>query len=217
MTIELIRHGVTAWVAEKRYQGHTDIPLSPEGMAMLKSSDEVPGRIYVSPLTRARQSADIIFPSQEKIIINDLSEMCFGVFEGRTADEMADDPEYRRWVDGWCLGRCPGGEDKAGFDDRVRPAFEGIVNKELSSGCRKISFVVHGGVIMSLMEAFADEKKNFYEWYIQPGCGYLLDTDKWLTDHVLRYCGSTEHTAVSANKHPADTHISNNNKNIMDR
>ena len=35
MLIYLLRHGLTAYNAEKRYQGQRDIPLSPEGRAQL--------------------------------------------------------------------------------------------------------------------------------------------------------------------------------------
>lgn len=189
MVIELIRHGVTAWVAERRYQGHTDIPLSPEGMAMLKESEESPEYVYVSPLMRARQSAQILFPNSEQRIIESLSEMNFGVFEGRTADEMADDPEYREWVDGFCNGDCPGGEGRSAFDERVRSGFEEIISGQLAAGAAKCTFVVHGGVIMSLMEAFADKKKSFYEWFIQPGCSYILSTEQWSSGHILVYRG----------------------------
>ena len=197
MLIELIRHGVTAWVAERRYQGHTDIPLSPEGIAMLKESDEALKYVYVSPLMRARQSAQILFPDSEQVIIEELSEMNFGVFEGRTADEMADDPQYRKWVDGFCNGDCPGGENRSTFDARVRSAFEKIIRTQLSAGAAKCTFVVHGGVIMSLMEAFADEKKSFYEWFIQPGCSYLLSTERWSDDHVLVFRGNNSYVRMN--------------------
>ena len=36
MLIYLLRHGLTAYNAEKRYQGQRDIPLSPAGRAQLR-------------------------------------------------------------------------------------------------------------------------------------------------------------------------------------
>ena len=36
MLIYLLRHGLTEYNAQKRYQGQRDIPLSPEGLAQLR-------------------------------------------------------------------------------------------------------------------------------------------------------------------------------------
>ena len=64
MRIAFLRHGPTEWNAAGRFQGHTDIPLSDEGMAKMAGlrlpPDFVPARIFVSPLTRARQTAQAL-------------------------------------------------------------------------------------------------------------------------------------------------------------
>lgn len=39
MKIHLLRHGETAYNVDHRYQGVTDIPLSPAGLAALKQAD----------------------------------------------------------------------------------------------------------------------------------------------------------------------------------
>ena len=39
MLIYLLRHGLTEYNAQKRYQGQRDIPLSPEGAAQLRKAD----------------------------------------------------------------------------------------------------------------------------------------------------------------------------------
>ena len=39
MKVYLLRHGETAFNAEKRYLGRSDIPLSPEGMQALERAD----------------------------------------------------------------------------------------------------------------------------------------------------------------------------------
>ena len=39
MLIYLLRHGLTEYNAQKRYQGQRDIPLSPEGAAQLRRAD----------------------------------------------------------------------------------------------------------------------------------------------------------------------------------
>ena len=49
--------------------------------------------------------------------------MNFGKFEGRNYKEMEKDPDYRAWVDGMCLGKCPGGESREEFCARTCEAF----------------------------------------------------------------------------------------------
>ena len=109
MKIYLLRHGETAYNVDHRYQGVTDIPLSPTGLAALKQADFLPKTVYVTPLKRTKQTAEILFPTAEYIPVNDLSEMNFGVFEGRNYKEMEHDSAYRAWVDSNCESTCPGG------------------------------------------------------------------------------------------------------------
>ena len=110
MIVELIRHGKTIWHDAKRYQGSSDVPLSEEGKRELCPSPHCPQTVYITPLCRTRQTAELLFPTARLVIIEDLREMDFGAFEGRSAKEMADDPAYRTWVEGQCRGRCPGGK-----------------------------------------------------------------------------------------------------------
>lgn len=61
MKIYLLRHGETAYNVDHRYQGVTDIPLSPTGLAALKQADFLPKTVYVTPLKRTKQTAEILF------------------------------------------------------------------------------------------------------------------------------------------------------------
>lgn len=173
MHIRLIRHGTTAGNAARRYVGVSDEPLCPEGRAAAeqKEKDLSLSRVYVSPLTRARQTAAILFPHAEQIVVENLHEMDFGAFEGRTADEMENDPVYRAWVDDLCRGVCPGGESQADFHARVGAAFAETLQKAQGD----LTFVVHGGVIMSILWQFAEPKKDFYDWVVQNLSGYEAD------------------------------------------
>ena len=132
MQAVLIRHGRTPGNDERRYIGRTDESLSARGKAEAEKAvrDFEQKKVYVSPLKRARETAAILFPNAEQIILPGLRETDFGSFEGKTADEMADDADYRAWVDGMCLGTCPGGESRADVTRRAVEAFEEAVREE---------------------------------------------------------------------------------------
>ena len=180
MEIILIRHGKTAANNENRYNGRTDDPLSAEGLAEVqnvKSHPDIP-LAYVSPLLRARQTADIVFPNAEKIVVENLREMDFGDFEGRTAEEMEHDPDYRAWVAGECVAACPNGESVPSFAKRAAGAFAGAVTDAVRRGEKRVGVAVHGGVIMAIMSAFAHEKRSYFDWYVLNCGGYTIAIDE---------------------------------------
>ena len=184
MKIYLIRHGETALKAGGAYQGWIDVPLSEEGRKALKPLlnpfPNIPGGlVYVSPLLRARETASLALPYCRQVVVEDLKEMHFGDFEGRTPDEMKDDPAYRSWVDSGCLERCPNGETKTEFSVRTCAAFEQLVDMAMRRGDDALYIVAHGGTQMVVMEAYVDTSKPFYSWLMECGSGYVLDTKAW--------------------------------------
>ena len=168
MKVWLIRHGLTRLGEEKRYQGRLDDGLSKAGRAALVRADFCPARVYVSPALRARETAEILFPGAEQVLCPELREMDFGSFEGRGWWEMEEDSEYRAWVDGGCLGRCPGGEDKAELTERVCRCFDRILKAETdtSDEVENVVMVAHGGTQMAetmrlrLVVGLGAEKRN---------------------------------------------------------
>ena len=171
----LIRHGRTALNEAGKYQGRLDEGLSANGRAVLRRADFMPEHIYVSPAKRARETAAILFPGREQTVADDLREMDFGAFEGRSWREMEHDAAYRAWVDGGCLGRCPGGEDKDEYTARVCAAVAEMIKNE--SDCSDLAIVAHGGTQMAVLERWGVPAKAFYEWQLPCGCGYELEWD----------------------------------------
>ena len=100
MKIVLIRHGETEWNRELRLQGRTDIPLSPEGIAQMKQAGELLkalpfsiDKVVSSPLTRARQTAEILsealgLPANNITIEPLFIERNFGAGEAVSADNI---------------------------------------------------------------------------------------------------------------------------------
>ena len=189
MKIWLIRHGMTRLGEEKRYQGRLDDGLSPVVRTALVQADFRPKRVYLSPARRARETADILFPEAEQVLCPELREMDFGSFEGRGWWEMEEDHAYRAWVDGGCRGRCPGGEDKAEFSERVNSCFEQILEAETDKADtgEDLVIVAHGGTQMALLEEKGVPRREYYRWQRPCGCGWLLDWEpESKTLHVIR-------------------------------
>ncbi|WGD36635.1 histidine phosphatase family protein [Lysinibacter sp. HNR] len=91
-TIALVRHGQTAWNAESRIQGRTDIPLNPVGRNQAQSAAETLTNdwqvVSSSPLSRAAETAAIIASElglREPLLLEHLTERHFGEAEGLTA------------------------------------------------------------------------------------------------------------------------------------
>src|SRR5512133_1933223 len=95
-TLYVVRHAMTAWNAERRWQGQTDIPLNDEGRAQARALvDRLRGRglvsVHTSDLSRARETAVIVARALSLPLVSDrdLRERGFGPFEGKTAAECA--------------------------------------------------------------------------------------------------------------------------------
>lgn len=175
MRLTLLRHGETDWNEQRLYQGRSDIPLSLQGRAALTEAPCMPDTVYITPLRRTAETAARVFPGVPRIVVPDLIEMDFGAFEGRSAAEMAEDADYRAWVDGLCRGRCPDGEDLAGFCARVCAAFEDLLDRERRRGSAHIALVVHGGVVMAVMERFAFPARGYFDYMPPTAGGYLVE------------------------------------------
>lgn len=177
----LIRHGMTEGNRHQRYIGVTDEPLCPEGMKLLKTfTYPKPQTIFVSPLRRCQETAEILFPGQKVRIIDQLAECNFGEFENKNYKELSDDPRYQEWIDSNGIMAFPGGESKEECAVRNLEGFQRVVTACIREQISEAVLVVHGGTIMNIMENYAQPKREFYEWHVGNGCGYLVELDPFL-------------------------------------
>ena len=123
--LTIIRHGLTAWNAAGRFQGHSDVPLSPEGraqsaaLAAYAASFPSADAIVSSPSVRAVETARIVYPGREPITDGRLRELDFGAFEGRTRAELESDPRWVDWFADPYLRPAPAGEAYVQLRERV--------------------------------------------------------------------------------------------------
>lgn len=185
LKIWLIRHGKTEGNKFGRYIGVTDEPLCPEGREFLTKMDyPAAERIYVSPMKRCLETAQILFPGKSFHIIDELTECNFGDFENKNYKELSGNPDYQTWVDSECELPIPNGESREEFKRRSLTGFQKAVSGCIRSGVTEAALVVHGGTIMNIMEAYADRDRPFYEWHVKNGGGYEveIDIDLWKRD-----------------------------------
>lgn len=177
--IWLIRHGMTEGNRHQRYIGVTDEPLCPEGIERLKNiTYPKPQAIFVSPLRRCQETAEILFPEQKVRIIDQLAECNFGAFENKNYKELSDDPRYQAWIDSNGIMAFPGGESKEECAARNLEGFQRVVTVCIREQISEAALVVHGGTIMNIMEEYADIQKPFYEWHVRNGGGYEVELDE---------------------------------------
>ena len=180
--IILIRHGKTYGNTLGRYIGTTDEELCPEGreeLAALRESGQYrsirPDLVYVSPLRRCRQTAEILFPGVPQEICRDFRECDFGKFENRNYKELSGNPAYQAWVDSGGTLPFPGGESREAFQERCRAEFARVLKELGRQAGSGAAFVVHGGTIMAVLEAFGRPQRDFYGWQVKNGGGFFAE------------------------------------------
>ena len=176
MTINFIRHGKTAGNLEKRYIGRTDELLCEVGINELKIIAYPDCELVVaSPMKRCLQTAEFIYPHKKIVAYNELRECDFGDFENKNHNELSENQDYQKWLDNGGLGAFPNGEDTAVFRTRSVDGFMKAI--EENKTVNRISFVVHGGTIMSIHEKLAVPHKEFYDYMTKNGHGYVTVYD----------------------------------------
>lgn len=157
--ITLIRHGETKSNEEHRYLGTTDEALSEQGRVQLEHLREngdypIPGKLFVSPMLRCVETAEILFPDCEFVCIPEWTEMKFGLFEGKNYEELNGNEEYQAWIDSEGMLPFPEGESRAAFQERVMRGFEKMLDflreSQTDLSTAEIVAIVHGGTIMAL-------------------------------------------------------------------
>ncbi len=153
----LVRHGQTEWNVQLKYQGHSDVELTTQGvrqaeLVAARLAKEPVDAIYSSDLGRALRTAEYIaLPHQLPVTpLNGLREYHFGEWEGLTFKQIA-----KQWPDlnanffkNPDTVRVPGGET---FGE-VKARAEAVVRKLVDQHPEQtIMLVSHGGTIRTIL------------------------------------------------------------------
>lgn len=160
----LLRHGRTAWNAQRRFQGQLDPPLDEVGrmqayeVAALIASIR-PELLVSSDAARARQTAELVgaaigLPVQAE---PRLRERSLGHWEGLTRDEVAEQypDEFADWVAGRDVSRR-GGESRDQVAARALAAFADLPDADTAV------LVTHSATAMALTIALLGLDQRFH-------------------------------------------------------
>ena len=158
LRIYIARHGETAWNAEHRLQGQTDIPLNEKGrrqaqaLHALLAGVHLDG-VYSSNLSRSHETALIATGGVEPEQLRDLGERNFGKFQGKVIVDPDVKPEWD------ARSKDPddaldGGESRTQFYERVQRALNRILAAHPRGGT--VLIVAHGGTNQELLRALLD-------------------------------------------------------------
>ena len=152
----LVRHGETEANSSVRFHGATDVALSEEGRAQVRSARwalrrEVIDLVVASPMRRAWQAAHILTNGAELVLDGDFREVDFGRWEGLTAEEIrAQDPIlYEDWQVRAPGFEYPQGEPRRHFRERIARGLRRIVEGDVANAL----IVAHKGVIRVVAES----------------------------------------------------------------
>ncbi|MDE6030380.1 MAG: histidine phosphatase family protein [Oscillospiraceae bacterium] len=182
----LIRHGLTQGNLDGKYIGQTDLSLCPEGEKTIRELVDAEiypevGKVYSSPLARCLETAELIYPEHKLMIVDEISEMNFGEFEGKTQAQLRDLREYTEWLRGGPDACPPNGERFEEFSLRCIEGLDTIFNDMIRREVTRAACITHGGVITNLLSGFGLPKGKPADFMCGPGEGFeiILSTFLW--------------------------------------
>ncbi len=172
--IYLIRHGESLQNSEDLLSGVTDVPLSSTGRKQcLKLRDFFKKykveKVFSSPLSRAVESASIIFPNNEILIEKKLIEFDYGEYEG--IPRTYDDYIMRQWNTNPGEITFPGGKS---IKSHAKEVFDGLLSIAQSNKVNSIVCVSHRTTIRLIVAQILQLDFNYFRKIPCSNCGITL-------------------------------------------
>lgn len=153
-TIYLARHGESDWNVERRWQGHTDRPLTDKGRQQAEAlaarlADVALDAVYASDLRRAWETAEAVSRTHglEVVRLPELREVDVGGWGGLTREECA--ARFPAGFERWQAGG-PGWDDGETYEEmaeRVVTALHRLAGEHPGGSVLVVS---HGGPIRAV-------------------------------------------------------------------
>lgn len=154
----LVRHGETEWSLDGRHTSVTDIALTEHGrQRAVELREYLKGTefaaVYVSPMSRAKETCEIAGLGGQMQIDRDLMEWNYGVYEAKTTKQIREetgDPKWSVWTDPIVGGEAV--EDVGVRVDRViaRALLAAKQGAGDSGGSQRVALFAHAHVLRIL-------------------------------------------------------------------
>ncbi|WP_247215957.1 histidine phosphatase family protein [Synechococcus sp. C9] len=181
--IYLVRHGETDWNRQGQFQGQRDIPLNAQGKYQAQQTQKLLSQVSLdfaisSPLSRSRETAEIILASHPEVNLNlipDLQEISHGDWEGKFHREV--EAEFPGMLDTWNQHpeqvQMPGGENLNQVWERAGQVWQKIITQyEGQQGM----VVAHDAINKAILcQLFHLEPAHF--WLFKQGNGAISVID----------------------------------------
>lgn len=196
--ISVLRHGLTEANDRAIYLGsRTDYSLSTKGMAQLVDKMEQfqypkVQRVYSSPMKRCVETAEILFPYRELQTVENMTELDFGEFDGKSVQELIDREDYKAWLQGNTPDkRAPGGESMEEFLVRLYKGMHEIIMDMMNEQLSHCALITHSGIVTNLMAAFGLPKIDPKELSCEPGEGFeiIVTAKMWQQSQAFEILG----------------------------
>ena len=180
----LLRHGETGMNRLGRYQGWSDLDLTPRGIRQARAAGRLleearirTGMVWSSDLVRARRTAALAFPDATVRCDARLREIDFGAWDGLTWQEAAarSPDAHDAWFRDPETVAPPGGETLSEVRSRVMEWFRECMESAVDG---PLVGVTHGGPLRLLVAhllGFPPAWKHESQFYFSPGAVMLLD------------------------------------------
>lgn len=171
----ILRHGKTDWNVLYKTQGRIDIPLNDTGRKMARDAHDKYMDInfdvcYCSPLSRAKETAELILEGRDVPIIFDdrLMEMSFGIYEGtEKVFEKPECPLRPLFLDPVNYKAVEGGESFEELYARTGAFLDEVALPLVEEG-KDVLIVGHGAMNLSIITRIKDiPLERFWETSIE--------------------------------------------------
>lgn len=154
--LTFIRHGETTYNKEGRFTGQDDAHLTEKGIldakAKAKEIKDDFDYVYISPLSRTKETLENILPGRKAIVDARITETCLGEWQGQIKNEL-DQDLLKSFREGKYTPK--GAETRAEVAKRVCNFVEELFNKYGKDD--KIFVVTHAGIIRAIRLYFFEE------------------------------------------------------------
>jgi broad specificity phosphatase PhoE len=183
VNIYLIRHAQTTHNAKgKVFSGVSDVSLSADGvkateLLALNPLWKTIEHIYVTPLIRTHETADILFDKNiERTVVPELAEVNFGDYEGKIiTPQNMNEPAFYNWRHNPEACVFPNGES---LMEHVENAYRAIINIAQTESFDNVAIVSHATTIRLVLAKLITGNINcFRRIPCDNTCVSLLEAD----------------------------------------